>query len=79
MMSAFASRGMYMAKTSEGMGMNISANLKRRIWWLGLAAALTAAAGAGALLHSAAAATASVDTEPYSVSLHSPVTFPVDI
>ncbi len=60
------------------MSMTMNTTIKRRILWLALAAF-----GIAALLFQIlvfhADATATADGEPYSVSLHSPVTFPVDI
>lgn len=48
--------------------------MKKYIFWLALAAF-----GGIALLTQAPVFDATADGEPYSVSLHSPVTFPVDI
>ncbi len=48
--------------------------LKKRIFWLALAVL-----GGAALLVQAVVLDAAADGKPYSVSLNSPVTFPVDI
>ena len=58
------------------MSMTMNTTIKRRILWLALAAFGIAALLLQILVFDA---TATADGEPYSVSLHSPVTFPVDI
>ena len=57
------------------MTVTLTSTVRRRIFWLALVAML---AGASALIQRTAF-DASADGEPYSVSLHSPVTFPIDI
>ena len=57
------------------MTVTLTSTVRRCIFWLALVAML---AGASALIQRTAF-DASAAGEPYSVSLHSPVTFPIDI
>ena len=70
-MSVFASPATSTAKTNKETGAMLKNLHKKRALWV-LIAALVLAALSFALNHAFAA-------EPYSVSLHSPASFPVDI